>query len=57
MLQWVGGGPENDAVPAAVTVAAQHALADARHRRDERSLDKGDGSVSQPFPVVLLILM
>jgi hypothetical protein len=38
--EW-GAAGEHDALPTPSTVAAQHALAESRQRRDERSLDKG----------------
>lgn len=38
--EW-GTSGDHEALPTASTVAAQHALAESRQRRDERSLDKG----------------
>ncbi|KAK9907487.1 hypothetical protein WJX75_004578 [Coccomyxa subellipsoidea] len=39
--EW-GAAGEHDALPTPSTVAAQHALAESRQRRDERSLDKDE---------------
>ena len=40
MQEW-GANGEHEALAAPSTLAAQHALAESRQRRDERSLDKG----------------
>lgn len=44
-LQEWGAAGDHEVLPTQSTVAAQHALAESRQRRDERSLDKGVGEL------------
>jgi hypothetical protein len=52
--EW-GANGEHEALAAPSTLAAQHALAESRQRRDERSLDKG--ARPQRLSCLLLLLI